>query len=138
MNENATTQTKATNIIDSVLRGDHDNEIKAFYATHSELAEQRKSMTREQKINRILDLFEKLGAMEETPEQKAEREEFAKLDKLLSQQCTSPELDSFYNTYIKRKQAAKYDECLLIMDIFNYGVICGKRAERAHRKGEQV
>lgn len=67
-----------------------------------------------------------------------EQREFKELETLLDYQCLSDELDHFYHTYIKRKQAEGEDPCLLIIDIFNYGIICGKRAERARRKGGTI
>lgn len=139
MNENATTYATPTELIDSVIRGDHDEELRAFREAHPELAEQRKNMTRDERTEYIISLLAQLGLIEEeTPEEKAARQAYREIDKLLDHQCTSRELGYFYHNYIAHKKASNYDECLLIMDIFNYGKICGKREERARRKREQV
>lgn len=129
---------KARNILQCLERGnitdiinsiDNDKEYKEYRAAHP--LPDPSTLTREEKINSLIDKLLKLADLEQLREYKA-------LDKLLSYQCTSPELDTFYNNYIKRKQAAGEDPCLLIMNIFNYGIICGKRAERARRKGGAV
>jgi hypothetical protein len=139
MNENATTQTTTTttNLIDDVLRGDYDAEFTAYRKAHPELAKMREGMTREEKTEYIISLFEKLGLIEEaTPEEKAAEKEYKALKELLSHQCLTPDIDSFYHNYISRRKEENYDECLLFLDIFNYGKICGKREERSCRRGE--
>lgn len=123
-------QIKANNLIDGLLQqAETDPEYKAWREAHPEPDPKLQGMTREEKINRLIDKLMKLADLEEQREYKA-------LDKLLGYQCLSAELDYFYHTYIERKKAENYDTCLLIADIFNYGVICGKRAERARRRGE--
>lgn len=134
------TYTNPSDLINGIISGDLDEEIRAYKAAHPEKAEQRKNMTREEKIDHLLNMLEKLGMVKEpTPEEIAAENEYKALEQLLSFQCFTDDIDRFYHNYIKRKKRAKYDECLLILDIFNYGKICGKREERARRKrGEQV
>ena len=161
MNENATTQTTTTLTKEQeLLRAfrspedlkafinciQNDEEYQAWKAAHPERDSKWQSMTRDEQTEDIISSLAQLGLIEEeTPEEKAARQAYREIrqayreiDKLLDHQCTSRELGYFYHNYIAHKKASNYDECLLIMDIFNYGKICGKREERARRKREQV
>ena len=118
------------NIMDLI---DNDKEYQEYRKAHP--LPDRSNMTRAEKINHIVDLLVKLSEQAEQEKQEKEQREFKELETLLGYQCLSAELDNFYNTYIKRKRAAGEDPCFILMETFNYGVICGKRAERARRKG---
>ena len=56
------------------------------------------------------------------------------LNKLLSKQLL-PKQDmlDLLGKYVHEKQSQNYDECLLLISMFMYGYICGKRAERERR-----
>ena len=94
-------------------------------------------MSREQKIQQILDIFDKL-----TPENKqlalkaasAIHHESLKT-RLRRQQIMNNIVFNEILDYYKTEKAAGTCETLLIMDLFNYGVMYGKRSERARRRG---
>lgn len=116
----------------------NDEKYQAWKAAHPERAEARKNMTREEKTEYLADLIIKLMEKEQ---QRAEQEQLADLRELLNKQYvpTSPEFDLIRRYIIAKKaESPVYSEALMCIDVFNYGVMCGKRAERARRKGEQV
>lgn len=114
-----------------------DEGYQAWKAAHPERAEARKNMTREEKIDYLEDLIMELAVKER---ERAEKEQLAELRELLNHQLTptGPEFE-LLRRYINAEKAENpvFCEALMCIDVFNYGVMCGKRAERARRNKEQ-
>lgn len=70
--------------------------------------------------------------------QERQDQQCEQLKQLLRKQCMNWDDFSLLSEYIQRQQSTgEYNEgntCLLYLDAFSYGIICGKRAERARRK----
>lgn len=91
------------------------------------------SMSREEITEKLIDNLMKLQELVKLDEEK----EHDKLRKLLGHQVIrDKELNPIWK-YYQKEQAQNKDNTLLFLDIFNYGRICGIRAERARRKGEE-
>lgn len=129
-------QTKTQAFLDVLKTGDtkaifdyieSDPEYKARIAA-GETPKQAEpcSMTREEKEKAVIELLDKLFA-------KAEHE---KLRGILHEQPIKDDyfIESLPNFVRREKQSKDFNETLLYLDIFNYGYICGKRAERAKKK----
>lgn len=114
-----------------------DEGYQAWKAAHPERAEARKNMTKEEKKELLINLITELGEQER---ERKEQQEYNELRDLLRNQsviwCDTWETIKNYCT--RAKQEPLYNEMLLLLDMFQYGKICGIRQERARRKGEQA
>lgn len=84
-----------------------------------------KSMTRQEKTELIAMLIIELT-------QKARYEELRKM--LRRQPVPVKDWEELVEYVHREKKRNDYNDALLAIDIFNYGYICGKRADRARRK----
>ena len=140
MKNETITPTKATAAIEAINEllaeaAEQKAEIEAYKAAHPEETKQVNKLPKAVIAMQLLQLLEDLGRIEKTsPETKLAELRYLELNELLGFQCLSKELDEFYHSYISRKKSANYDDTLLIIDIFNYGRICGIRAERAKKR----
>lgn len=84
-----------------------------------------KSMIRQEKTELIAKLIIEFS-------QKVRYEELRKI--LRRQSIPLKEWEELVEYVHREKKRNDYNEALLALDIFNYGYICGKRADRARRK----
>lgn len=127
-------QIKAKNLIDGLLQqAETDPDYKAWREAHPEPDPKLQGMTREEKINSLIDKLMKLA-------EKEQQNKHEQLKNLLGHQNTASkdctEIIKYINTEQSTGHYGEGNECLLYLDAFNYGYIQGKRAERARRRGE--
>lgn len=123
----------------------NDEEYKAYKAAHPERDSEWDNMTREQKTEHLVNLIMQLAEQEEQRQEREQQEQHKQLRNLLRKQSMpAGEIWDTITDYCHREQEhpefkdPKANEMMLLLDMFEYGKICGIRAERAKRKGEQV
>ena len=120
----------------------NDEEYKAYKAAHPEPNEEWQNMTREQQNEHIIDLIMQLAEREAERQQQEQHKQLRNL--LRKQPMPAGEVWDTIRDYCHREQEhpefkdPKANEMMLLLDMFEYGKICGIRAERAKHKGEQV
>lgn len=125
----------------TAIREKSPDELMQYIDNDEEWQEYRKNnppkdysgMSREEITEKLIDTLMKL---EELENRRAEKEH-NKLRELLGPQwIRDRELNPIFKYYQKEKEQNR-DETLLFLDVFNYGRICGIRAERSRikRKG---
>ena len=120
----------------------NDEEYKAYKAAHPEPNEKWQNMTREQQNEHIIDLIMQLAEREAERQQQERHNNLREL--LRKQAIPAGETWDTIADYCHREQAnPEYTEkasndMMLLLDMFEYGKICGIRQERARRKGAQV
>jgi vacuolar-type H+-ATPase catalytic subunit A/Vma1 len=114
-----------------------DEGYQAWKAAHPERAEARKNMTKEEKKELLINLITELGEQER---ERKEQQQYKEMKELLDRQfiIQGDTWDAIKNYCTREKQDPLYNEMLLLLDMFQYGRICGIRQERARRKGEQA
>ena len=153
MNENATTQTTTTLTKEQeLLRASrssedlkafinciqNDEEYQAWKAAHPERDSKWQNMTKEQKTEHLADLIMQLAEKE----QQRQHEQLRKI--LRSHNMPTGEIWYTIREYCHREKDhpefkdAASNEMMLLLDMYEYGRMCGIRQERARRRGEQV
>lgn len=153
MNENATTQTTTTLTKEQeLLRASrssedlkafinciqNDEEYQAWKAAHPERDSKWQNMTKEQKTEHLADLIMQLAEKEN----QRQHEQLRKI--LRSHNMPTAEIWYTIREYCHREKDhpefkdAASNEMMLLLDMYEYGRICGIRQERARRRGEQV
>lgn len=123
---------------DFIDRIPNDEEYKAWKAAHPDRDSKWKGMTKEQKVEHLVDLIMQL----QEREQKRQHEQLREL--LRYQNTPTGGTWETIRDYCQREQAnpefkdPKSNEMMLLLDMYEYGRICGIRQERARRRGEQV
>lgn len=107
----------------------NDEEYQAWKAEHPDRDSDWESMTREQKNECLADLIMQLAEEEQQRQYEQLRKVFRKQNIL-----TGEVWDTIRNYCTREKQDPLYSEMLLLLDMFQYGRICGIRQERARRK----
>ena len=106
----------------------NEADFKAFQET---LPERPANMSKEEKVDLLVSLITQLAELEE-------KKRHDKLKQLLEYQTFSEKEWDILITYINREEKSPAynpeNNCLLYLDAFLYGLICGKRAVRARKK----
>lgn len=150
MNENATTQTTTTltkeqellracrsseDLTEFIARIPDDEEYMAWKAAHPERDSKWQNMTKEQKKEYLADLIMQLAEKE----QQRQHEQLRKI--LRSHNMPTGEIWYTIREYCHREKDhpefkdAANNEMMLLLDMFEYGRICGIRQERARKRG---
>ena len=120
----------------------NDKEYQEYKAAHPEPDPKWKAMTREQQNEHIVNLIMQLAEREAEREQQERHNELRNL--LRMQTMPAGEIWDTIREYCHREKDKptfkdrESNEMMLLLDMFEYGKICGIRQERARRKGAQV
>ena len=119
----------------------NDKAYQEYKAAHPEPNEKWQNMTREQQNEHIIDLIMQLAEREAERQQQERHNNLREL--LRKQAIPAGETWDTITDYCHREQAnPKYkdkasNDMMLLLDMFEYGKICGIRQERARRKGAE-
>lgn len=119
----------------------NDKAYQEYKAAHPEPNEKWQNMTREQQNEYIIDLIMQLAERAKAQQARTEENRVCQISD--EQAIPAGETWDTITDYCHREQAnPKYkdkasNDMMLLLDMFEYGKICGIRQERARRKGAE-